>query len=185
MVDQYRASIQSDFVLSESNLPSDLDNGQVLTPETLGGSSNRQALSIVSGDTSIIRPVSSQPAFNVAVAKWFDLLAGDASFDNEQAIFPEGMENLSVPDSSYSPRFDITLMRPRSGSNNTSYGGDLLPTSNPHLVERRTLNYGTAALEKQKWQSSDAIELLPQERHLLRNFVQRISPWVLLFLSAK
>ncbi|KAE9363811.1 hypothetical protein N431DRAFT_431996 [Stipitochalara longipes BDJ] len=156
---------------------------QVISPEI---SHAGTTFSLGSNDTGslVARSVSSQPTFNVAISRWFDMLVGDSAFENGFSDFEIGMDE---PNNFDAPREPDRMAVPHMGPYNstpTAVGIDAAsPTSsNPQLLERSAPGPDRSAIaEKSKWQTPAAIELLPYEQLIFRNFVQRISHWIDLF----
>ena len=135
-----------------------------------------------SGEQGLVaRSVSSQPTFNVAIAKWFDMLVGDSGFENGIPDIEPGLED------SYSMGTQREQNRATSFSYMGSFqgspaegssvqGASPCSSSSPQLLER---NFPMNSLaEKLRWQAPVPIELTPYEIFIFRNFVQRISLWV-------
>jgi hypothetical protein len=141
------------------------------------------AFSLGSNDTGSLVPrsVSSQPTFNVAITRWFDMLVGDSAFENGFADFDVGMDE---PNNFDTPRDPDRMGVPYTGPYNstpTAAGQEATSpsSSSPQLLERSAPGADRNAIaEKLKWQTPAAIELLPYEQLIFRNFVQHISHWV-------
>lgn len=131
---------------------------------------------------------SSQPTFNVAVSKWFDMLVGDAAFESGIPDFDVGMDDLNPLDTQ-TPREPERNSITSVGSLITTYetpGQQAASpsSSSPQLLERCTaLLDRSATTEKLRWQASDMIVLQTHEYNIFQNFVQRISHWVCLYLA--
>ncbi|KAF4619046.1 hypothetical protein G7Y89_g14800 [Cudoniella acicularis] len=175
------ANIQNDYSIKlQSTVPAETLNQQVVSPEQLSNYA-QTPYSIGSNDSLIQRSSSYQPTFNVAIAKWFDMLVGDAAFDNGMPGFDLNIENLNSLENPLDQDGN-RLPSLRRTSNFDLNGQQCLSpaSSSPQLLERNppTLDVAT---EKQKWQASDTIELLAHENFIFKNFVQRISLWIDLF----
>jgi hypothetical protein len=124
---------------------------------------------------------SSQPTFNIAVSKWFDMLVGDAAFEGGMPDFDmDDLNGLDTETPRDQPRNSITSTASLVSTYETPGPQVGSPSSSsPQLIERCTpiLDRSTAA-EMLRWQASDTILLQPHEYNLFRNFVQRISHWV-------
>jgi hypothetical protein len=169
------------FVIgAQPNAPPDSAAQQVMSPEM---SYAGTAFSLGSNDTGslVARSVSSQPTFNVAITRWFDMLVGDSAFENGFSDFDMGMDepnNFDTPRES--DRMGVSYMGPYN-STPTATGPEAASpsSSNPQLLERSALAADRNAIaEKLKWQTPAAIELLPYEQLIFRNFVRHISHWV-------
>ena len=169
------------FVIgNQSSLPPDPAAQQVMSPEM---SHAGTAFSLGSNDTGslVARSISSQPTFNVAISRWFDMLVGDSAFENGFSDFEVGMDE---PNNFDTPRESDHMPPPYMGPFNstpTATGEEAASpsSSSPQLVERSAPGPDRLAIaEKSKWQTPAAIELLPYEQLIFRNFVQRISQWV-------
>lgn len=161
----------------------DTPKQQVLSPEM--SNNNGTSFSLNSSEQGIVaRPVSSQPNFNVAISKWFDMLVGDSVFENGIPDTDAGMEDaysMGTPREqnratsfSYMGSFQGS---PLEGS--SVQGASPCSSSSPQLLER---NFPLNSLaEKLRWQAPASLELSPYELFIFRNFVQRISLWIDLF----
>jgi hypothetical protein len=153
---------------------------QVMSPEM---SHAGTAFSLGSNDTGslVARSVSSQPTFNVAISRWFDMLVGDSAFENGFSDFDVSMDE---PNNFDTPREPDRMATPYMGHlNNTPTATGIEAaspsSSSPQLLERSAPGPDRSAIaEKSKWQTPTEIELLPYEQLIFRNFVQRISHWV-------
>ncbi|KAH8672752.1 fungal-specific transcription factor domain-containing protein, partial [Tricladium varicosporioides] len=173
--------IQADFAIGlQSNVPSDPINQQVVSPEQL--SNYAQTPYSMHSNDSLLQRSTYQPTFNVAIAKWFDMLVGDATFENGVPGFDINLENLNNIDSPLDQDGSrVPSIRRQSSNIEVNPHPVLSPAScSPHLLERNPPPLDVAA-EKQQWQASDTIELLPHENFVFKNFVQRISHWIDLF----
>jgi len=175
-----RAPSQIDYLLNAPIPTSDTPKLLTLSPEM--SNNNGTSFSLNSGEQGLVaRSVSSQPTFNVAIAKWFDMLVGDSVFENGIPDIEPGMEDgysMGTPREqnratsfSYMGSFQGS---PAEGS--SVQGASPCSSSSPQLLER---NFPSNSLaEKLRWQAPVPIQLTPYELFIFRNFVQRISLWV-------
>jgi hypothetical protein len=174
---RHRTNSHSDYVMSNS-IHSDSPNQQVVSPERISGYAPTP-YSVGSND-SLVQRQAFQPTFNVAIAKWFEMLVGDAAFENGLTGFGVELDSFNgLPPSIDQEGNTVPPLRTASGSFDISaQQGDSPASSSPQLLERNPLGLD-AASEKLRWQAPDVIELAPYEKSILQNFVQRISHWVL------
>jgi hypothetical protein len=174
------ASTNGFVVGNQANLPPVLAPQQAMSPEM---SYAGTAFSLGSNDTGslVARSVSSQPTFNVAITRWFDMLVGDSAFENGFADFDVDMDepnNFNTPREQ--DRMGVPYMGPYNSTPTTTGPEAPSPSSSsPQLLERSAPGPDRNAIaEKTKWQTPASIELLPYEHFIFRNFVQNISHWV-------
>ncbi|PVH79520.1 hypothetical protein DL98DRAFT_560777 [Cadophora sp. DSE1049] len=178
-----RAPSQIDYLLNAPMPTGNTPQPQVLSSEM--SNNNGTSFSLNSGEQGIVaRSVSSQPTFNVAISKWFDMLVGDSVFEDGIPDIDAGMEegySMGTPREqnratsfSYMGSFQGS---PPEGS--SVQGASPCSSSSPQLLER---NFPLNSLaEKLRWQAPAPIELSLYELFIFRNFVQRISLWIDLF----
>lgn len=173
-----RAPSQIEHLLNAPTLPPDTPK-QNMSPEA----SNRTGptISVNSGDhNAVSRSVSSQPTFNFAISKWFDMLVGDSVFENGIPDVDTGVDDtyhMGTPREHNRPTY--SYMGPFQGSppeGSSFQGASPCSSSSPQLLERNFPMNSIA--EKLRWQAPAPIELSPYELFIFRNFVQRISLWV-------
>ncbi len=164
---------------NQANLPPGPATQQAMSPEM---SYAGTACSLGSNDTGslVARSVSSQPTFNVAITRWFDMLVGDSGFENGFADFDVGMDepnNFDTPREQ--DRMGAPYMGPYNSTPTTTGPGAPSPSlSSPQLLERSAPGPDRNAIaEKTKWQTPAPIELLPYEHVLFQNFVRNIRLW--------
>ena len=109
------------------------------------------------------------------------MLVGDSDFENGFADFDIGMDepnNFDTPREQ--DRMGVPYMEPYNSAPTTAALDSASPSSSsPQLIERSAPGLDRSAIaEKSKWQTPEAIELLPYEQLIFRNFVQRTSHWV-------
>lgn len=168
---------------SRTNMTPDAAAQQVVSPEMSTYAVTTFSLGSGSNDTGslVARSVSSQPTFNVAITRWFDMLVGDSAFENGFSDFDIGLDDHNNLDT---PRDLGGHAMPYMGPYNEIPGVSGIDaaspsSSDPQLLERSAPGTdGNAAGEKLKWQAPTTIELLPYEHFIFRNFVQCISHWV-------
>ena len=168
------------FLGNHTNVPPDSAAQQVMSPEM------SYAGTMGSNDTGslVARSVSSQPTFNVAITRWFDMLVGDSAFENGFSDLDVGMEEPINFDTPREHREQDRMGAPYMGpyiSTPTAVGNEAPSpsSSSPQLLERSAPGPDRNAIaEKLKWQTPAVIELLPYEQLIFQNFVQRISAWV-------
>jgi hypothetical protein len=179
---QSNTSSNSIAIGSQTNMsPDGAAQQQVMSPEMSQYAAT--AFSLGSNDTGslVARSVSSRPTFNVAITRWFDMLVGDSTFENGFSDFDIGLDetnNLDTPQEQ--DRNSVPYMGPFNNVAPTTGLDATSPASScPQLLERSAPGPDRNAIsEKLKWQAPAAIELLPYEHLIFRNFVQRISHWV-------
>jgi hypothetical protein len=173
---RHRTNSHSDYVMGSKH--SDSPNQQVVSPERISGYAPTP-YSVGSND-SLIQRQAFQPTSNVAIAKWFEMLVGDAAFENGLPGFGVELDSFNgLPPSIDQEGNNIPPLRTESGSFDIStQQGDSPASSSPQLLERNPLGLD-ATSEKLRWQAPDVIELAPHEKVILNVFVQRISHWVL------
>jgi hypothetical protein len=162
------------FVLGSQVNVLDSAAQQVMSPEmSYAGTNDTGSL--------VARSVSSQPTFNVAITRWFDMLVGDSAFENGFSDFELGMDE---PNNFDTPREQDCMSVPYMGPYNSTptAAGIEAPSpssSSPQLLERSAPGQDRNAIaEKLKWQTPAPIDLLPYEQLIFQNFVRRISAWV-------
>jgi hypothetical protein len=168
---------------SQAYISPDAATQQVVSPEMTAYAVTTFSLGSGSNDTGslVARPVSSQPTFNVAITRWFDMPVGDSAFENGFSNFDIGLDE---PNNMDTPRdlggHAMPYMGPCNEIPSVSRVDTASPSSsNPQLLERSASGPNqNATIEKLKWQAPSTIELLPYEHFIFRNFVQRISHWV-------
>ncbi|KAH7357202.1 hypothetical protein BKA65DRAFT_222572 [Rhexocercosporidium sp. MPI-PUGE-AT-0058] len=177
-----RAPSQIDYLLNAPLLPSDTAQQHTMSPAMSDHAST--SFSLKSNEqNSVARSISSQPTFNVAISRWFDMLVGDSALENGTPDTDIGMDDRSKPGTPREQhRTSFPHMRSFQGSpTDGSYvqGSSPCYSSSPHLLERNSpMN---SAAEKLRWQAPAPIELSPYELVIFRNFVERISLWIDLF----
>jgi hypothetical protein len=178
------ANPPNDYVLNlASNMSAEVMNPQVMSPEMSTYAATQ--FSLGSNDSIVPRSAGSQPTFNVAISRWFDMLVGDATFENSSIPdFDIGLNEHGIVGTPKDP--DLNGI-PYMGRTCTTPGGADISvaspsSSSPQLLERSAPGPDRNAMtEKMRWQSPDNIPLLPYEHLIFRNFVQRISLWVTAF----
>lgn len=162
---------------------------QVMSPEMSAYAGT--SFSLNSGESIVARSASSQPTFNVAISRWFDMLVGDSVFENGIPDVEFGMDdgqNVETPRETpreYNRTNSIPYMGSFQGSTPDASGyqaASPCSSSSPQLLERNPPMI-SAASEKLRWQAPAPIELLPYELFIFQNFVQRISLWVSFLLE--
>lgn len=186
-------STQNDLAFSmDTTATPDSPNQQVFSPAAAALPTYAPTpFSLGSNDSFV--PMSTtcpQPTFNIAVSKWFDMLVGDAAFENGMPNFDLGMDDLNpldVQTPQEQERSSITSIASLITAYETPGQQVASPSSSsPQLLERSApLLTPNAATEKLRWQAPETIVLQPHEHNLLRNFVQRISNWVCFSNSMK
>ncbi|KAK0100673.1 hypothetical protein ONS95_007125 [Cadophora gregata] len=177
-----RAPSQIDYLLNAPVPTCDTPNQQVLSPAI--SNHNGTSFSLNSGEQGrISRSVSSQPTFNVAISKWFDMLVGDTVFENGVPDMDAGIEDsysMGTPRKNRATSFSyMGSFQGSPAEGGSVQGASPCSSSSPQLLER---NFSMNSLtEKLRWQSPGPVELSPYELFLFRNFVQRISLWIDLF----
>ncbi|KUJ17130.1 uncharacterized protein LY89DRAFT_685078 [Mollisia scopiformis] len=164
-----------------TNMTPEATNQQVMSPEMSTYAAT--AFSLGSNDSLVPRSASSQPTFNVAITRWFDMLVGDSAFESAVPDIDGIVEGRSSVDTPREPeRATIPFIASLRGTPEGSGAAAASPIStSPQLLERSAPGFDSNALaEKLRWQSS-IIELLPYEHFIFSNFVQRISPMMDLF----
>ncbi|PQE16781.1 catalytic activity protein [Rutstroemia sp. NJR-2017a BBW] len=131
---------------------------QVLSPEQLYAPT---PYSLGSNDSLVLGTRSSlpQPTFNAAIAKWFDMLVGDADFENAISSFDVNGDNL---DTSQSQDPNHIPSSRRVSAISDAPGANVIPPSlHPQLLERNThAQDRIVTSEKLRWQLSNPIEEL-------------------------
>lgn len=174
-----RAPSQIDYLLNAPSLPPDTPQQQIMSPEL--SSHNGASFSLKSGEqNAVARPGSSQPTFNVAISRWFDMLVGDSVFENGIPDIDPGMDDgYNMGTSREQNRTSFSYIGSFQGSpadGNSIQGASPCSSSSPQLLER---NFSMNSIaEKVRWQAPAPIELSQYELFIFRNFVQRISLWV-------
>ncbi|KAH9217938.1 hypothetical protein DL95DRAFT_434513 [Leptodontidium sp. 2 PMI_412] len=177
-----RAPSQIDYLLNAPSLPPDTPQQQIMSPEL--SSHNGASFSLKSGEqNAVARPGSSQPTFNVAISRWFDMLVGDSVFENGIPDIDPGMDDgYNMGTSREQNRTSFSYIGSFQGSpadGNSIQGASPCSSSSPQLLER---NFSMNSIaEKVRWQAPAPIELSQYELFIFRNFVQRISLWIDLF----
>ncbi|KAM3081383.1 hypothetical protein ACMFMG_004852 [Clarireedia jacksonii] len=149
---------------------------QVLSPEQFYAPT---PYSLGSNDSLVLGTRSSlpQPTFNVAIAKWFDMLVGDSDFENAISSFDvsgDGLDPTKSQDLNH-----ISSSRRVSAISDAPGANGIPPSLHLQLLERNTHSQDRVVTsEKLRWQLSHPIELMPHEHFIFQNFVQRISHWV-------
>lgn len=171
-----------DYTLTTNNMsPAETTTQQIMSPEM--STSAATQFSLGSNDSIVPRSTTSQPTFNVAISRWFDMLVGDASFEsattlNFEAGYTERATVERDPDLNGIPY----MGRSYSNPDDAAIAAASPSSSSPQLLERTAPGPDRNAIsEKMQWQAPDVIELLPYEQFIFRNFVQRISLWIDLF----
>lgn len=182
---QHRSSILSANSPNEYAVPAETANQHVTSPEMSTYAATQ--FSLGSNDSIVPRSAGSQPTFNVAISRWFDMLVGDnpnATFENSTSDCDISMSERSAGETPRDP--DLTGIPYMGRSYSTLGGVDVAAaspsSSSPQLIERSAPGSDHLAIsEKIRWQAPDKIQLLPYEQFIFRNFVQRISLWVISF----
>lgn len=182
---QHRSSILSANSPNEYAVPAETANQHVTSPEMSTYAATQ--FSLGSNDSIVPRSAGSQPTFNVAISRWFDMLVGDnpnATFENSTSDCDISMSERSAGETPRDP--DLTGIPYMGRSYSTLGGVDVAAaspsSSSPQLIERSAPGSDHLAIsEKIRWQAPDKIQLLPYEQFIFRNFVQRISLWIDLF----
>jgi hypothetical protein len=169
----------------QTNLSPDAAAQQVVSPEISAYAVTTFPLGSGSNDTDslVARSVSSQPNFNAAITRWFDMLVGDSTFENEFSNFDIDLDDPNNLDTSHQGQPSLPYVRPCNKIPAT-FGIDATSpsSSSTQLLERTDPSPDrNATIEKLKWQAPTTIELLPYEHLIFRNFVQRVSLWVWFF----
>ena len=136
-------------------------------------------ISLGAGSSLVTVSASSQPTFNTAISRWFDMLVGDCTFYNDNPEFD--VDGFNAFNTAQNQERDV--MQPTRLINSTNDAASRQPgspsSSNPQLLERSSPDIDrSSADEKSRWQSPGTIDLLPHEHNIFRNFVGRISRWV-------
>ena len=136
-------------------------------------------ISLGTGSSLVTVSASSQPTFNTAISRWFDMLVGDCTFYNDNPEFD--VDGFNAFNTAQNQERDV--MQPTRLINSTDDAASRQPgspsSSNPQLLERSSPDIDrSSADEKSRWQSPGTIDLLPHEHNIFRNFVGRISRWV-------
>jgi hypothetical protein len=179
---EQRSQNGNDAFNISDNTTSGSTTQQVFSPVTALPVYAPTPFSLGSNDSFVpMSTTSSQPTFDVAVSKWFDMLVGDAAFEG-------GMPDIDIDNLN-----SLDNQPPREPQQNSvatvaslinSYGSPEQQTmspssSSPQLLERCAPTFDqSAASEKLRWQAPDTLVLQPHEYSLFQNFVQRISHWV-------
>jgi hypothetical protein len=124
---------------------------------------------------------SSQPTFNAAISRWFDILVGDCTLYNQNSDLDVDVEDLnSFNAPRHQDRNVMPSLRSISDADETTTRQPTSPaSSSPQLLERTAADIDqNSAAEKLRWQSPSTIELLPHEHKTFQNFVRRTSRWV-------
>jgi hypothetical protein len=155
---------------SISHSPENSNTGALLRSNP----SLHQALSPNSADHGAGGSVSSgDPLIDVAIAKWFELLAGDASFENLDFLENEGEIPYDVngPESPTEQRIGKISSVRRAYQNAQD-------REREEFWTRRTRQPESSAQEHHPWQSVETLALLGHESYVFENFVKRVSTWV-------
>jgi hypothetical protein len=179
----------NDHVTSAENVNNtspETANPQAMSPEMSTYAATQ--FSLGSNDSIVPRSSGSQPTFNVAISRWFDMLVGDnphPTFENATSNFDIGtnehsnVETIQDPDLNGIPYMGHNYSTP-SGADIVGIVAASPSSSSPQLLERSAPGPDRNAIsEKLRWQAPDTIQLLPYEHFIFRNFVQRISLWVI------
>jgi hypothetical protein len=169
---------QDVFTLNSDNAVPPDNPQQVMSPEMSTYAAT--AFSLGSNDSLVARSTSSQPTFNVAISRWFDMLVGDAALESALPDFDIGMDDRNSLDTPRDPnRNSIPCMGSVQGTPEGIGVATSPSSSSPQLLERSAPGSDrNAVAEKMRWQSPTTIDLLPYEHFIFRNFVQGISHWV-------
>ena len=128
-----------------------------------------------SPDEYAIRPVSSNgQMIDVAIAKWFGLLAGDAA--------REGIGFSQTPDGfSYNTNNMDAVVNSNGEGPNIDCNNVLQAQIDPILRGPEQNREAEVFGDKTPWQSPEVLSLRDHEKFIFRNFVQRASHWIDLF----
>lgn len=138
-------------------------------------------ISVPTSDGLVTMSTSSQPTFNAAISRWFDILVGDCTLYNQNSDFDVDVEDLNSFDAPrHQDRNVMPSLRSISDADETTTRQPTSPvSSSPQLLERTAADIDqNSAAEKLRWQSPSTIELLPHEHKTFQNFVRRTSRWV-------
>lgn len=125
---------------------------------------------------------SSGPVIDVAIAKWFGLLAGDADLDNNGFSHAEGeasydLNALEIPTEQTFSRLPATE-RTDQISQDPARAREPVRRASLYPNDKIIVQVGAAVQENKPWQSSDTLVLLTHENPIFENFVKRVAPWV-------
>jgi hypothetical protein len=162
---------------------------QTLLPGNLSYHSGPSPASGV-GDDCVVGSVSSGgPVIDVAIAKWFGLLACDANLENSGFLNAEDeiQYDLNALERQTEQALGTSLTTQRSGQIHQVPGRGEESVRRPSLYPNdETLSQaGAAVLEDKPWQSSETLPLTGHEYFFFENFVKRVSHWVLLLIRLR
>jgi Fungal Zn(2)-Cys(6) binuclear cluster domain len=132
---------------------------------------------------------SSGPVLDVAIAKWFELLAGDADLENNGFLNAEGevsydLNALETPNEQSFRR--LPIMQPPVQIPQDLERGELSVCRTSLYSKGQIIGQAVAEVQENKpWQSSETLVLLGHENSIFENFVKRVAPWVRLLIRMK